>query len=252
MRESYWMRLPSYILLWYEPLCTLLELELVSWHFYVRSGEPGHVGEVSFLLFLLRGPCTWEPGRGVPGYRGGPCPVFVVVLDVRDLLRWSYLFFFPKLPCGPCDLVSHSEWERQKLTIFINLGDARFAGETVRRKSRLRSWTKKQQETKETRARPATEPRLPPAIFFFVASAFRPVWPGRCIWALSVYRSRLAPWIRGESNHGKLSALRPLGHGRYRFATASAPTLPPARSPETRARKTQHQHKVIPDRMGKP
>ena len=58
--------------------------------------------------------------------------------------------------------------------------------------------------------------------FFFVASAFRPVWPGRCIWALSVYRSRLAPWTRGESNHGMLSALRPLGHGRYRFATASA------------------------------
>ena len=57
---------------------------------------------------------------------------------------------------------------------------------------------------------------------FFVASAFRPVWPGRCIWALSVYRSRLVPWTRGESNHGKLSALRPLGHGRYRFATASA------------------------------
>ena len=57
---------------------------------------------------------------------------------------------------------------------------------------------------------------------FFVASAFRPVWLGRCIWALSVYRSRLAPWTRGESNHGKLSALRPLGHGRYRFATASA------------------------------
>ena len=42
--------------------------------------------------------------------------------------------------------------------------------------------------------------------------AFRPVWPGRCIWALSVCRSRLAPWTR----------LRPLGHGRYRFATASA------------------------------
>ena len=58
--------------------------------------------------------------------------------------------------------------------------------------------------------------------FFFFASAFRPVWPGRCIWALSVCRSRLAPWTRGEPNHGKLSALRPLGHGRYRLATASA------------------------------
>ena len=29
--------------------------------------------------------------------------------------------------------------------------------------------------------------------------------------SLSVYRSRLAPWTRGESNHGKLSVLRPLG-----------------------------------------
>ena len=48
------------------------------------------------------------------------------------------------------------------------------------------------------------------------------MWPGRCIRALSVYRSRLAPWTRGESNHGKLSPLRPVGHGRYRFATASA------------------------------
>ena len=76
-------------------------------------------------------------------------------------------------------------------------------------------------------------------LLFFVASAFRPVWPGRCIWALSVYRSRLAPWTRGESNHGKLSALRPLCHGRYRFATASnfswvqkATSAPWNRSPE--------------------
>ena len=69
------------------------------------------------------------------------------------------------------------------------------------------------------------EEQLAANVFFFVASAFRPVWPGRCIWALSVYRSRLAPWTRGESNHGKLSALRPLGHGRYRFATASAEQL---------------------------
>ena len=48
-------------------------------------------------------------------------------------------FFSPKLPCGPCDLVSHSEWERQKLTIFMNLGEARFAGETVRQSYLLRS-----------------------------------------------------------------------------------------------------------------
>ena len=39
---------------------------------------------------------------------------------------------------------------------------------------------------------------------FFVASAFRPVWPGRCIaFSLSLCTtSRLAPWIRGESNRG--------------------------------------------------
>ena len=29
-----------------------------------------------------------------------------------------------------------------------------------------------------------------------------------------------------KKNHGKLSVLRPLGHGRYRFATASAPRGP--------------------------
>ena len=26
------------------------------------------------VVLLLLGPCTWEPGRGVPGCRGGPCP----------------------------------------------------------------------------------------------------------------------------------------------------------------------------------
>ena len=30
------------------------------------------------------------------------------------------------------------------------------------------------------------------------ASAIRGMSPGRCIWALSVYRSRLAPWTRGS------------------------------------------------------
>ena len=57
---------------------------------------------------------------------------------------------------------------------------------------------------------------------FFLRAPFGQYGPVAATWALSVYRSRLAPWTRGESNHGKLSALRPLGHGRYRFATASA------------------------------
>ena len=58
--------------------------------------------------------------------------------------------------------------------------------------------------------------------FFLLRAPFGQYGPVAATWALSVYRSRLAPWTRGESNHGKLSVLRPLGHGRYRFATASA------------------------------
>ena len=128
-----------------------------------------------------------EPAPSLPLYPLYCKQLFSHECDVSSQI-WVAPFFFPKLPCGPCDLVSHSEWEEQKLTIFMNLGDARFAGETVRRNSRLRSWiTKSQQKTNKTRARPATEPRLPPA-----------------------------------------------------------------RSPETQARKAQHQHRVIPDRMGKP
>ena len=95
------------------------------------------------------------------------------------------------------------------------------------------------------RSRGQRRPSTPQAFlkaFFFVASAFRPVWPGRCIWALSVYRSRLAPWTRGGPNHGKLSALRPLGHGRYRFATASA------RKPFWRLQVLRLPHRSILDR----
>ena len=57
--------------------------------------------------------------------------------------------------------------------------------------------------------------------FFLLRAPFGQYGPVAATWALSVYRSRLAPWTRGE-NHGKLSALRPLGHGRYRFL-ASGP-----------------------------
>ena len=57
---------------------------------------------------------------------------------------------------------------------------------------------------------------------FLLRAPFGQYGPVAATWPLSVYRSRLAPWTRGESNHGKLSVLRPIGHGRYRFATASA------------------------------
>ena len=30
---------------------------------------------------LLLGPRAWEPGRGVPGCRGGPCPVCLFFLE---------------------------------------------------------------------------------------------------------------------------------------------------------------------------
>ena len=57
---------------------------------------------------------------------------------IEHFAAQGVIIFSPKLPCGPCDLVSHSEWERQKLTIYMNLGEARFAGETVRQSYLLR------------------------------------------------------------------------------------------------------------------
>ena len=85
------VRRTPYTLLWYESQCTLLGLELVSWHLYMRLGAPEHVGEIFCSVLLLRGPSTWEPGRGVPGCRGGPCPLFGCLCSgLRDFLRWSY------------------------------------------------------------------------------------------------------------------------------------------------------------------
>ena len=85
---------------------------------------------------------------------------------------YERLFFSPKLPCGPCDLVSHSKWERQKLTIFMNLGEARFAGETVRQNYLLRSRITKSNKNKTqhdqgkvrhgTQAPPGQEPGARP------------------------------------------------------------------------------------------
>ena len=73
--------------------------------------------------------------------------------------------FFPR----SC-LVVHATWsvienERNKLTIFMNWGEARFAGETVRQRQLQHRILdhREQQKHNQTRARPATEPRLPPA-----------------------------------------------------------------------------------------
>ena len=42
------------------------------------------------LVLCLSGPCLWAPGRGEPGFRGGPCPglvVFLFLLVILDLNR---------------------------------------------------------------------------------------------------------------------------------------------------------------------
>ena len=42
------------------------------------------------MVVFLFGPCTWEPGRGVPGCRGGPRPLVVLVFGLihRDF-HWN-------------------------------------------------------------------------------------------------------------------------------------------------------------------
>ena len=51
----------------------------------------------------------------------------------------------------------HATWsviaseKDKKQTIFMNLGDARFAGETVRRRLRLESWNTKKQQKQQKR-----------------------------------------------------------------------------------------------------
>ena len=42
------------------------------------------------LVLCLSGPCLRAPGRGKPGFRGGPCPgrvVFLLLLVILDLNR---------------------------------------------------------------------------------------------------------------------------------------------------------------------
>ena len=74
---------------------------------------------------------------------------------------------------------------------------------------------------------------------FFFASAFRPVWLGRCIWSLvCVYHVRLAPWTRGSRTAAscqpqawKPSAI-PVHHRRSSINTShytTAPATPPAK-----------------------
>ena len=38
------------------------------------------------LGLWFSGPCLWAPGRGEPGFRGGPCPGLVVFLLLPVIL----------------------------------------------------------------------------------------------------------------------------------------------------------------------
>ena len=49
------------------------------------------------VVLLLLGPCTWKPGRGVPGCRGGPCP-FCFVCFGWDFCRNGPVFRFTFSP----------------------------------------------------------------------------------------------------------------------------------------------------------
>ena len=75
------------------------------------------------LCLLLLGPCAWEPGRGVPGCRGGLCPFccwFVCVCFSRDFCRNGPVRCFTFSPAqwappqlnGPVQLLSFF-WIRQ-------------------------------------------------------------------------------------------------------------------------------------------
>ena len=62
-------------------------------------------------------------------------------------------------------------------------------------------------------------------IFFFVASAFRPVWPGRCIWSLVCVPRPTRTLDQGGVEPRLAVSLRPEGHRQYHYST-DAPLIP--------------------------
>ena len=56
-------------------------------------GSPIRIWITLCFFCGFSGPCLWAPGRGEPGFRGGPCPglvvllLFTVILDFRFKLR---------------------------------------------------------------------------------------------------------------------------------------------------------------------
>ena len=54
---------------------------------------------------------------------------------------------------------------------------------------------------------------------FFVASAFRPVWPGRCIWGLVCVPRPTRTLDQGGVEPRLAVSLRPEGHRQYHYST---------------------------------
>ena len=73
-------------------------------------------------------------------------------------------FFFPEAALWSMRPGQSKRVRKRNATIDMNLGGARFAGETVKRNYCCRSWiTVSNKKHNQARARPATEPRPPPA-----------------------------------------------------------------------------------------
>ena len=105
-------------------------------------------------------------------------------------LRCLNLFFFLRLPIGQYGPVSQLSRSEESCTGPFNWGEAHCAGEKVKRKIGPFQWKSLwiKPNSKTTKGRgPPRQPGTPrpgsqvhgPRNFFF-ASAFRPVWPGRC------------------------------------------------------------------------
>ena len=79
-------------------LCTLLDLNMLLNTSMYSTLRRTWICVRSLLVWwcLLLGPCTWEPGRGVPGCRGGSCPCCCLLVfgetSVGTVLSYVSLF----------------------------------------------------------------------------------------------------------------------------------------------------------------
>ena len=121
------------------------------------------------MVVFLFGPCTWEPGRGVPGCRGGPRPLVVLLFGLihRDFHWKGPIFRFTFSP---------AQWASPQLNGPVQLSSDRDSWLTGPYWPVGRRRKKKDIHSR----RLAGSTKIPSVEVFFVASAFRPVWPLRC------------------------------------------------------------------------